>query len=451
MAEFSIRQHYRLMYDEPIDLGAVQSLTKVYLPIIGRDAFTLYLAWAMMGETPDAQNLHVDLLDQLAISQHDFLSARQNLEGMGLIKTYRQDTSFGSQWVYRLFPPMTMKAFLADTMLSSLLAHYLGDELFQQLVDDIKPKDATIPGVNVSTTFFDMMGNVSFEKLPEAPLNNDDTKSDLQKQLHQSAKSVDVALLTDMLRTFGVPASTIRKHEADLTIVKNLYGLGDVDLVRVIQATITPDNGIDMDAIRTMLKKSYQSDQRHHTELVTSKPDEVTQTTPDTNVKSPAEAIIQSAKNTAPLVFLKNLREVSGGFVTDAEVKALEDIAQLDKVAPEVLNVMLYELTVVEKKATLNKALLQTIVNDWAQAKVTTAVGALEYLQRRAKSRQTKQEKQVASRSNGRQWQRPAQVKETRPDWENQTASTVSEEAAQAAKDQLAQLRARRQQTNKEN
>lgn len=447
MAEFSIRQHYRLMYDEPINLGAVQSLTKVYLPIIGRDAFTLYLAWAMMGETPDAQNLHVDLLDQLAISQHDFLSARQNLEGMGLIKTYRQDTSFGSQWVYRLFPPMTMKAFLADTMLSSLLAHYLGDELFQQLVEDIKPKDATIPGVNVSTTFFDMMGNVSFEKLPDAPLSNDDTKSDLQKELHQSAKSVDVALLTDMLRTFGVSASAIRKHEADLTIVKNLYGLGDVDLVRVIQATITPDNGIDMDAIRTMLKKSYQSEQRHQNETGINKPVESTQ---NTDVKSPAEAIIQSAKNTAPLVFLKNLREVSGGFVTDAEVKALEDIAQLDKVAPEVLNVMLYELTVVEKKATLNKALLQTIVNDWAQAKVTTAVGALEYLQRRAKSRQTKQEKQVAGRTN-RQWQRPTQVKETRPDWENQTASTVSEEAAQAAKDQLAQLRARRQQTNKEN
>ena len=447
MAEFSIRQHYRLMYDEPINLGAVQSLTKVYLPIIGRDAFTLYLAWAMMGETPDAQNLHVDLLDQLAISQHDFLSARQNLEGMGLIKTYRQDTSFGSQWVYRLFPPMTMKAFLADTMLSSLLAHYLGDELFQQLVEDIKPKDATIPGVNVSTTFFDMMGNVSFEKLPDAPLSNDDTKSDLQKELHQSAKSVDVALLTDMLRTFGVSASAIRKHEADLTIVKNLYGLGDVDLVRVIQATITPDNGIDMDAIRTMLKKSYQSEQRHQNETGINKPVESTQ---NTDVKSPAEAIIQSAKNTAPLVFLKNLREVSGGFVTDAEVKALEDIAQLDKVTPEVLNVMLYELTVVEKKATLNKALLQTIVNDWAQAKVTTAVGALEYLQRRAKSRQTKQEKQVAGRTN-RQWQRPTQVKETRPDWENQTASTVSEEAAQAAKDQLAQLRARRQQTNKEN
>ena len=42
MTEFSIRQRYRLIYDEPINLAAVQSLTKVYLPIIGRDAFTLY-------------------------------------------------------------------------------------------------------------------------------------------------------------------------------------------------------------------------------------------------------------------------------------------------------------------------------------------------------------------------------------------------------------------------
>ena len=49
MAEFSIRQHYRLMYDEPIDLGAVQSLTKVYLPIIGCGGLPLGLM--MMNNT----------------------------------------------------------------------------------------------------------------------------------------------------------------------------------------------------------------------------------------------------------------------------------------------------------------------------------------------------------------------------------------------------------------
>ena len=94
MTEFSIRQRYRLIYDEPINLAAVQSLTKVYLPIIGRDAFTLYLNWAMLGESTDAANQHADLLDELAMSQQTFLTAREKLEGMGLLKTYRQETSF---------------------------------------------------------------------------------------------------------------------------------------------------------------------------------------------------------------------------------------------------------------------------------------------------------------------------------------------------------------------
>ena len=69
MAEFSIQQRYRLIYDESIDMTAVRSLTKVYLPIIGRDAYTLYLAWGTVGETTEAKNRHVDLLDQLAMNQ----------------------------------------------------------------------------------------------------------------------------------------------------------------------------------------------------------------------------------------------------------------------------------------------------------------------------------------------------------------------------------------------
>ena len=59
MADFSIQQRYRLIYDELIDMTAVRSLTKVYLPIIGRDAYTLYLAWATLGETPEAK---IDML-----------------------------------------------------------------------------------------------------------------------------------------------------------------------------------------------------------------------------------------------------------------------------------------------------------------------------------------------------------------------------------------------------
>ncbi|MGL4267328.1 MAG: DnaD domain protein, partial [Weissella cibaria] len=142
-------------------------------------------------------------------------------------------------------------------------------------------------------------------------------------------------------------------------------------------------------------------------------------------------------------------RENAGGFVTDNEVRALNDIAQLDKIKPEVLNIMLFELTVVEKRTNLSKALLQTIVNDWAQAGVTTAVDAMTYLQKRTKQRQEKA--QQSGKSGAKRWQRKEPVvKETRPDWENQKATAVSNEDATAAKNALAELRARRQQSKKE-
>ena len=157
MADFSIQQRYRLIYDESIDMTAVRSLTKVYLPIIGRDAYTLYLAWGTVGETAEAKNRHVDLLDQLAMSQQSFMVARSKLEGMGLVRSYKQTTNFGTQWVYQLFPPMAVRTFLSDTLLSSLLAHYLGDELFNDLVTDELPDSRQISGDNVSKTFFDLV------------------------------------------------------------------------------------------------------------------------------------------------------------------------------------------------------------------------------------------------------------------------------------------------------
>ncbi|MCC6121283.1 DnaD domain protein [Weissella cibaria] len=451
MTEFSIRQRYRLIYDEPINLAAVQSLTKVYLPIIGRDAFTLYLNWAMLGESTDAANQHADLLDELAMSQQTFLTAREKLEGMGLLKTYQQETSFGVQWAYQLFPPMAMKAFLADIMLSSLLHHYLGDDLFERLIAATKPNETTIPGQNVSKSFFDMMGQESFQRLPAAPFQSDDTKSTLQREIAASNQQLNITLMADMLQSFGITQNDLRQNQADLIIQKSLYGLSDVELVRLIQGTVDASGKLSITNLRQTLRRTYEQGQRVSDAVQQVTESQPKATTPNEPVATgnPAAGIIQTARTTAPLVFLKSLRENAGGFVTDNEVRALNDIAQLDKIKSEVLNIMLFELTVVEKRTNLSKALLQTIVNDWAQAGVTTAVDAMTYLQKRTKQRQEKA--QQSGKSGAKRWQRKEPVvKETRPDWENQKATAVSNEDATAAKNALAELRARRQQSKKE-
>lgn len=141
------------------------------------------------------------------------------------------------------------------------------------------------------------------------------------------------------------------------------------------------------------------------------------------------------------------MRQKNNGFVADNEVKAISDIAEMNIVEPEVLNIVLYELTVIENRTTLNKTILQTLVNDWAQSDVTDAVSALQYLQRRSKkqqSRQTSQSSKKWSRQNKQSKQ------ETRPDWENQHGTPISKADADSAREALAAMRARRKQNNSE-
>lgn len=442
MSDFTMQQRYRLVYDDQINLEHLVALTKVYLPIIGRDAFTLYTFWGLHGETSEASLQHVDLLDQLAMGQHEFIVAREKLEGMGLVKTYKQEMSYGVQWVYQLFPTMSIQHFLTDGMLSSLLAHYLGDALFNELVARETAQRPDIAGTNVSKSFFDMIGNESFQKLPQAPLSVQEQKTPLQIAVNQSDKQVNISLLTDMLRSFNVAQTELVKHKEALTIQKALYGLSDLELVRAIQASLTPNHEINIAALQKYLRQSYQQSQRKAI-VPDSDITPVTSAVPIT-ADNPAEQLLHTAKQLAPLVFLKNLREQTGGFVTDAEINTLNDLVQLDKVSNEVLNVILYELTTIEKKTTLSKALLQTIVNDWAQAGVTNAIEGLTYLQKRSQNRQRRQ----TSGNSRQKWsQKKPVVKEQRPDWENQKATKVSTADATAATNKLAEIRASRRNT----
>lgn len=446
MADFSIQQRYRIVYDELIDMTAVRSLTKVYLPIIGRDAYTLYLAWATIGETAEAKNRHVDLLDQLAMNQQSFLIARSKLEGMGLVKSYKQTTNFGSQWTYRIFPPMAVRAFLSDALLSSLLAHYLGDELFDELVKDELPDSQKIAGENVSKTFFDLAGQESFVHRNHAPFSTGNHEQGLAQEVREATKSLNLGLMTDMLKSYGIKLRTLQTNEADLMIQKTLYGLSDIELVRVIQATTSPNKQIDLPAIKKSLESNFRKIQVRTKDIATKvQTNEPKQASNDES--NPAIRLVQTAKSVAPLQFLKNLRQKNNGFVADNEVKAISDIAEMNIVEPEVLNIVLYELTVIENRTTLNKTILQTLVNDWSQSDVTDAVSALQYLQRRSKKQQSRQTSQPSKK-----WSRQNKQgkQETRPDWENQHGTPISKADADSAREALAAMRARRRQNNSE-
>ncbi|KRN33594.1 DnaD domain protein [Weissella halotolerans] len=448
MTEFSLQQKYRIIRDNPLTMTDVQALTKVYLPIIGQTAFTLYLYW--MVESPGQKESellsHTTLLDETGLDHKTFLTARQTLESLGLMKTYRQDLHAGTQWAYELHLPMSMAAFLADKTLTSLLTHFLGEPAVANLVELVRMKRPQINGENVSQSFFDFIGANQFQQIDRAPLSQVEQKRGPVFKLTDDNQRLDMTLISQMLASYQVPLINIKEHEEELVVEKSLYGLSDLDLVRLIQQHLLPNKQLDMKGIRRSLQAGMMKQQRKTKGAIsstdtTSKEKKVqSKSTPQ---QSKGQALVQLMQTLSPVAFLQAIRQATGGFITDAELKVLEDTAQLNRLPVPVINVALYELTVVEKRSTISKALMQTVVNDWAQANIITVKGALAYLKKR------QQNKQSTGRTYRSRGGRQA-IKETRPDWEHQKGATVSAAERQRAADKMKQIRERRAQKKDE-
>ncbi|PEG76632.1 helicase DnaB, partial [Lactobacillus sp. UMNPBX19] len=135
---------------------------------------------------------------------------------------------------------------------------------------------------------------------------------------------------------YGIKLRTLQTNEADLMIQKALYGLSDIELVRVIQATTSPNKQIDLPAIKKSLEGNFRKIQVRtkgiETKVQTNEPKQSSN-----DESNPAIRLVQTVKSVAPLQFLKNLRQKNNGFVADNEVKAISDIAEMNIIEPEVL------------------------------------------------------------------------------------------------------------------
>lgn len=418
MAAFALHQRYHLQHSADLTSEQITALSQVYLPIIGHDAFVLYMVWQTMPKTNTLLD-HTHLMNLTNLGLKTFDASRQQLEGLGLLKTYQQELSNETQWTYVLQSPMTLPQFLADRLLTSLLTHYLGETTVDQLVTSVKTAAIEPAGKNVSLSFFDIIGDNAFQPLQQAPL----TKESSQPITRMTATDqLDLQLISQMLGSFAVPLSELKAKESELLIEKKLYGLSDTDLVRLIQQHLNMDKTINITALRKALQKNVTNAQKQPL----AKPEVAVQTDTTSSQKKPtnaAEALMQQVRTASPIAFLQALRQHNNGFITDAEVKLLNDIAQLNTLPNEVINVLLYELTVTQKKTTINRNYMQAIVNDWAQAQIKTAPAAFEYLKARS-NKQREQAQQPKTYYNNQSTRR--HVQEKRPDWDKQTVAKVS-------------------------
>lgn len=130
-SQFNICSSFTLSWDD------INCLVLLYQPIIGSEAMSLYFTLNSLISRKNLESetySHIFLYDMLGLDEKKFLSLRHILEGIGLITTYKDDSSY----VYLLASPLSPKKFLSDGVLGVMLCSKVGMDVFNSLRSNFK-------------------------------------------------------------------------------------------------------------------------------------------------------------------------------------------------------------------------------------------------------------------------------------------------------------------------
>lgn len=112
---------YRPFKARGLTTEGAQALAYLYQPVTGSDAIAVYQS--LLGDAEDdtqEEFLHMDAFTALDMGSPRFLAARQQLEGLGLLKVYvKEDRELGPQYLYELMEPMAPVAFFKMSAIAS--------------------------------------------------------------------------------------------------------------------------------------------------------------------------------------------------------------------------------------------------------------------------------------------------------------------------------------------
>ncbi len=232
-------------------------LVRLYQPIIGQTALSLYLT--MLSEvkyyfTSDV-NSHQKLFELTQTDINTFTSDCRHLEALGLIKTYISTTTKEGEelYYYDLYSPLDAASFLSHPLYGLLLKQRISEETYNSLV-----------------TYFQMNNELeghkrdisaSFKSVYKVNLDDPSAKEILEKQgidvkrnpLRESS-SFDLNLLKSMFKAHNIKQEVLNEEVVkELDNAANLYGYNEQQLVTLMESSLISNGArqaLDFDKFR---------------------------------------------------------------------------------------------------------------------------------------------------------------------------------------------------------
>lgn len=372
---------YLVINKSIISSSDMKVLDMLYLPIIGPLPVMLY---KMLVNELDKLDLisdvsnHAKILSNLHISSNELVIARNELEAIGLVKTFVKTDTINN-YIYELYSPVSAHEFFSHPIFNIVLYNNVGKTEYEKLVNYFKVpkinKDGYLDITHSFNSVFDsvpyMQSNISTEnirKYNKLKLNID--------------SSFDINFLIENMGD-KIDRRVFNKDIQELIIsLSYLYDIDVLKMINIIKTCINERGNINRDELRKTCRNHYQFD--HNGILPT-----IVETTQPKYLRKPfgdnskMAKIIYMFESVTPYDLLKSKH--NGAEPTKRDMKLVEDLMIDYKLNAGVVNVLLdYVLKTNDNK--LTRGFVETIAGQWSRNKIETVEEAMEIAKKNHKS-----------------------------------------------------------------
>ena len=362
-------------------------LSFLYLPIIKSDAYLLYEIFYRLNPmvSLEGQMLHDDFFAQTGFDSVRFLKAREKLEAIGLLETYRKETtsSSGSKvlYVYRVIPIASPKKFFSDPILKNLLLQSVSNKKYHRLVNYFKKDDEKkLDGYDSVTARFNDVYSVNLSEEDLGKENNIEEKR--YKEIAEFSSSV----LLDYLKADNLPVEKLKPYLSQIEDDAKLYGLDEKTVLKLVEESFDTEFNFYFNQFESKARKQnrYVRDERENKEKASIG-------------KGDASKTVQIFTSTTPKQYLQAFFHAEP---SDYMLKEVEDLRRRFGFDNGVINVILdYCLKKTGKE--FNSMLIDKVASTLSANEVDDCYSAIVQLKTRDfKTGENKKKKNSALKTN---------------------------------------------------
>ena len=430
---------YQVTKSFPLTEEGNNGLVYLYQPIIGQNALALY--YGFIGDKEDQYEnefAHIDMLDALNIGLPDFLQARKQLEGMGLLSVFtKEDPEFGKMFLYRLEEPIHPQDFFRDETYSFLLLNTIGERKFRQMVRRFQPEKPDLSAYqDVTSGFREVYGALDERLFIRNAQSLEKVSQDYQvasnKQLQLDEGQIDWDFLYQLAqRKFIAKENFDDSFKQQLTLYANLFGFDEMKLVDLMTEAVSLSDGkVDRKTLDKVIRKQATVKKEKQADNYDEQSDEQTRrfnTLRQTGFTENDIQLVKIAQSSAPMDFLQAIKNEKHNFVTDPETWLLKTLVERSPLPNSVINVLIHYILVVKKNSFLQSNFVNQIATNWSELEINSPEQAIKHVRDLVKEAKNKPSKKKNYTNDKQQPIR----KESLPDWVDKPNEEVEDPAVQ--------------------